>query len=276
MRLWHAFTYPEDPSIDERIRAAAAGVVAAGIADECPVVKRSGATFDAHQHEWSGLIMWGQNFIRAVRHMEGTGRPVICLERGHFADRMEQTRIARGGIFGRALRWPKTFGKVAVPPTREPNGSLLVVGEVHGNAASHGVDIPRHMEAVIGLGRQMGYRVTYRPHPSQLRIEALKGVSGVVRGAAPSGGTLEDDLAACATVYTVTSGVAVTAALAGCRVVASHDNSPMWKAVPRELAPVVGAPNIASAARLGQLRACEFSVAELASGVPLAAVMAKR
>jgi hypothetical protein len=64
-RRFLALTYPEDPSIDERIRAVAQGVVAAGLADEpSEVVKRSGRYFDEHGERFYVLIMWGQNFIR--------------------------------------------------------------------------------------------------------------------------------------------------------------------------------------------------------------------
>ncbi len=276
MRLWHAFTYPEDPSIDERIRAAAAGVVAAGIADECPVVKRSGALFDREHRAWSGLIMWGQNFIRGINEMNAEGKPVVCLERGHFADRFERTRIARDGIFGRALRWPRGYEPMGLPVPREAVKRLLVIGQPHVDNACLDVDVPARLTDVIARAKAMGYEVLYRPHPAQLRIEAAQGVTTRVRCGAVDSGALADSLAWAGAVYTLTSGVAVTAALAGCRVIAAHMNSPMGGVVARDLSTDVPPPRLDAADRLGQLRACEFSVTELASGKPFAALMLAR
>jgi hypothetical protein len=271
-RRFLALTYPEDPSIDERIRAVAQGVVAAGLANEpSEVVKRSGRYFDELGERFYGLIMWGQNFIRAVKAFRALGKPVICLERGHFTDRFDRTRLGTGGIFGRAIMWAKPDERGPIPePARHAGGNgLLVVGQPHTDNACLDVDVPTNLMTVIGHGQQTGYDVAYRPHPAQLRIESIQGIGRIVKGAPVDQGELADTLARCASVYTITSGVSVTAAQAGCRVAAAHPNGPLYGMVPKTLDGLRGYSYARVRERLAVLRACEFTVDELRDGSAL-------
>lgn len=267
---WLAFTRDSDPSIDERVRAAAAGVVESGLADACDVVPENAAYFDAREHEYGGLVTWSQNFARGIARMRQTLRPVICLERGHFADRMERTRLGVGGVFGRALLWavPDPADEIALEEGRRA-GPLLVVGQPHLDQACPDIDVVERLTQLIGVARQMGYEVLYRAHPVQARIEAQQGVTRKVRGGTPDTRSLAATLAMCGTVYTLTSGVAVTAAMMGCRVIGAHENGPLYGVVPRELSSAGSYSAKRVSGRLSVLRACEFSVDQLRDGSAL-------
>jgi hypothetical protein len=170
-----------------------------------------------------------------------SGRCVIVLERGFTQPRREWFSLALNGLNGRGLfppsdgdgsRWNRHFAHNLQPWRQEEGNYALLIGQVPGDAALHGLDIVAWAQRTTTKLVELGHRVVYRPHPKYL--------TPCPKGAEYSDGTLVEDLAGASRVVTYNSTTAVEAVLAGVPAVTLDIGSIAYPVASHELeAPLV-------------------------------------
>jgi hypothetical protein len=161
-------------------------------------------------------VVWGWRQIRMHEPMLHSGRSVIIIERGFIQPRTEWFSLAVNGFNGRGQfppsqddgeRWDKHFAHHLKPWRDGDEGYGLLIGQVPGDAALHGLDMVDWAQRMTNELVRLGHKVVYRPHP--------KGLTPCPEGAEQSTKSLEDDLAGSSRVVVYNSTTAVEAVLAG-------------------------------------------------------------
>ena len=143
-----------------------------------------------------------------------------CCHRGRarnsFQPRKEWFSLAINGFNGRGQFVPSqdkaNDGKSILLITsshgvKSDEGYALLIGQVPGDAALHGLDIVEWAQKMRRELIRLGHKVVYRPHP--------KGITPCPEGAELSTKSLDEDLAGASRVVVYNSTTAVGAVLAG-------------------------------------------------------------
>lgn len=189
--------------------------------------------------EYPGVVIcWG--WRTGALHRQ-RGRNVLVLERGYIGDRFHWTSIGWNGLNGRAT-FPEyvpdggaRFRRMGVPlrPWRPTGEYVLLVGQVHGDAALRGQNLAGWYAATAkAAAAAYGLPVRFRPHPLEAR---RLGVVRTVSGTQQDVGLLDDALEHAAVVVTWNSNTGVDALLAGKPVVAAGDGAMAAPLAAREL-----------------------------------------
>jgi len=184
------------------------------------------------------VICWG--WRTGAQHRKA-GRDVLVLERGYVGDRFQYTSIGWNGLNGLATfpDYPgdggARFRSLGVPlqPWRPSGEYVLLVGQVHGDAALRGRNLAGwYVAAAKAATAEYGLPVRFRPHPLEVR---RLGVVRTVAGTQQDTGPLQDTLARAAVVVTWNSNTGVDGLLAGKPVVAAGDGAMAAPLAAREL-----------------------------------------
>jgi len=184
------------------------------------------------------VVCWGWR-TGAVHRKRG--RDVLVLERGYLGERFNWSSIGWNGLNGLATfpDYPTDFGArfrrlgVQLEPWRPAGEYVLLVGQVHGDAALQGRNLgPWYAQTAKAAAAQYGLPVRFRPHPLEVR---RTGVVRRVPGTEHDAGPLVDALARAAVVVTWNSNTGVDALLAGKPVVALGDGAMASPLAAREL-----------------------------------------
>lgn len=183
------------------------------------------------------VCTWG--WKRGKRIVTRGSLPVLVMERGFIGDRFKWTSLGWNGLNGRAA-----FG--TAPTWRpdyaarfwkhhdmhgwrdRPNGYALLMGQVAGDAACDGVNLPHFYATTLDTLRRAGYEVRFRAHP-------LGGAAPVGVRRWLIGGTLAEALAGAQFAVTWNSNAAVDAVLAGVPAVALDQGSMAWQVASHSL-----------------------------------------
>lgn len=177
-------------------------------------------------------VVWTWRQLRLIKEMWDSGRHVLVMERGHLQPRREWLSLGFDGLAGRGLyarpadngeRFEQHYGAMLKPWGHQGGSHLLLVGQVPGDAALHGLDMEKWAQQVTDDALSRGYSVIYRPHPKVIMRDRFCPV-----GALYSPRPLEVDLAEALSVVTWSSTTAVEAVLAGIPVVAMDEGSMAW------------------------------------------------
>lgn len=171
--------------------------------------------------EW--LVVWGHNDVAALEAQRAAGGDYLVAECGYLGDRLAQCSLGFNGLHGAAwvpppgdTRRGQRWAHLLQP--RHGGRYALIMGQVPGDAAIAGVDFPAWVEFKAHVARKRGLPVYYRPHPLGSHACALPVL----------GGSLAEDLAGAAVVYTYSSNSGVDAVLAGCAVQADSPRSMVY------------------------------------------------
>jgi len=168
------------------------------------------------------VVCWGWRIGQQYR-----GRDVLVMERGHVGDRRLYTSCGWNGLAGRGTypgcldsgeRWAQRH---SMRPWRQDGRYALVLGQVAGDAALHGLDVQAWAQRVTDGLHGLGRAVVYRPHP-------LTGAGFCPVGATLAYGTLDDALAGAALAVTYSSTAGVECVLAGVPTVAMDAGAMCW------------------------------------------------
>lgn len=199
-----------------------------------------GAPHSPEPCDFAVLWSWKQPaVIEAAPH-------VLVMEATHIRDgnpaNLSAASIAWDGLAGRGrypkaddggARWRERYGHLMRPWIDDREGYALVIGQVPGDAALHGVDVDRWARQACSDLRALGVPVVYRPHPLGDGIREIP-------GARPSRGTLEEDLAGACACVTFSSMAAVEAVLAGVPTITMDRGSVAWPVTSHSIAePIV-------------------------------------
>ncbi|HEX9904620.1 MAG TPA: hypothetical protein VGA77_06620 [Propylenella sp.] len=216
-------------------------------------------------HQCDVAVVWG---IGAYRAVLAAGRTVV-IERGYMGDRFAWTSAGWDGLNGRAAfrnqdvdgaRWDRHFAPLMQPWRGVVGGQhVLVAGQVAGDSAVRGVDLPAWYRACAAAypGAQI------RPHPRTMGID-----NGVRRSGLPIvDGTLAGALTAARLVVTYNSNLGTDAMLAGVPVVACDEGSMVWPVAGHALGGPVVEPTAAQRVAWAHRMAwCQWTIEEMAAG----------
>jgi hypothetical protein len=161
-------------------------------------------------------VVWGWRQSRMHEPMLRSGRCIIVIERGFIQPRSEWYSLAVNGFNGRGQfapsqdngeRWERHFAHHLKPWRESDEGYALLIGQVPGDAALHGLDIVAWAQRTTSELVRLGHRVVYRSHPNRM--------TPCPDGAERSGKSLEQDLAGASRVVVYNSTTAVESVLAG-------------------------------------------------------------
>lgn len=159
-------------------------------------------------------ITWGVRNVAAFRACPH----VLVMERAYLGDRFAWLSLGWDGLNGRGNfcnagvpddRWRRYWRDQTVPEA--PGRGALIIGQVHGDMATVGVDVRQWAQQVAEELDACGVPWRYRAHP-----EALKRWQPQPFDSDPR--PLDQALAECDSVITYNSNVGVLAAMAGKRV----------------------------------------------------------
>jgi hypothetical protein len=164
---------------------------------------------DAHT-----VACWGWRLGGPLRK---AGKEVLVMERG-FIERMRYTSLGWNGLNGTARRdWPSeghirlhTLFPRALQAWNPHGMYVLIVGQVPGDAAVAGVNLPKWYAEAAAACAKFG-PIRFRPHPVAIGF----GLQDSIVGALTSHAALQDDLRGARVVVTWNSNAGVDALLAG-------------------------------------------------------------
>ena len=212
------------------------------------------------------LVLWGVRDRHHIANQLAEGGQVCVLERGYLGDRMRHTSVSFGGrLNGRAeFRTPPgasldrfhALGLELKPWVSNPEGYVLIMGQVPGDQSIRHVDIDQWYVRTHGALMAKGFRkVFFRPHPLASRVAWTSSLP-ILRG------DLAHALHAARLVVTFNSNAGVDAILAGVPTVAMDAGSMVRDVAAHDIQMVT--PDRAEwAARLAW---CQWTDSELASG----------
>lgn len=188
-------------------------------------------------------VCWGWRKGMRIR-AGGFTKPILVMERGYFPDRFEWTSLGWDGLNGRA-RWNgahdrgerfwRNFGHLACEWERY-NGYTLIIGQVEGDAALHGVDFARWVRETMDEADRLGQLVYFRAHPEAVRRNQIIPVTRDFI----LGGTLQEAFSGAGRVVTFNSNTGVEAVLAGIPTVTMDEGAMAWPVTSHSLhAPLV-------------------------------------
>lgn len=160
-----------------------------------------------------------------------SGRRALILERGYVGDRKYWTSCGYDGLNGRADfcnrnspgdRWDKYHSDTMKPWQSNPDGYVLLIGQVRGDASIKGVDFEAWANETARKLIDSGERVLFRDHP-------LQKIGMSVPGVESSTEFLERDLAGAKYVVTYNSNTGVDATLAGVPAVTCDEGAMAWE-----------------------------------------------
>ncbi len=168
-------------------------------------------------------VVWGLR----QRRVFAAGRPVLVMERGHVADRMQMASCGWNGLGRRGLyptavdggaRWRRLYGHL-MQPWRYDTGYALVIGQVEGDAALRGLDVNAWADETMRHLIDMGWPVVFRPHPLMSKVRT----------------TLDEDLRGAGICVTYNSTAGVEAVLAGVPTVTLDPGAMAWPVTSHQL-----------------------------------------
>lgn len=201
------------------------GMVACG--DTADVIT-SDSEFLARLGDFDAVCCWGW---RRGNSLRGTGKDVLVMERAYIGDRFHWTSLGWNGLNGRAQwpdvtdpsRWMTHFDGM-LKDWKPANGAVntaLLLGQVPSDAACRHVHLESWLTNVAARLKQMGIRVTFRPHPKAPFLR--------VGGTATSRmGPLSEDLMDADMAINFNSNAGVEAVLAGVPTVSYDVGSMAW------------------------------------------------
>lgn len=171
-------------------------------------------------------VCWG---VKKKMEM-ASGRRALILERGYVGNRQFWTSCGFDGLNGRADflnknstgdRWGLHFADHLKPWQSNPNGYVLLIGQVRGDASIRGIDLEKWAQDTANALTEKGERVRFRDHPLQKTAMLVPGVEH-------SNEFLEHDLAGAKYVITYNSNVGVDSVLAGIPAVTCDQGAMAW------------------------------------------------
>lgn len=244
----HISIHPRHAHAERWQRAFAAGLARHGLFPEW---------IDAAATESDLAVVWSvKDPVYAARR--AAGRTTLVMEAGYLGDRLEWCALGYDGLNGRADfvnrdmpgdRWDRHFAGL-LRPWRAVGETVLVLGQVPGDAALAGLDPVAWAEAMIreAQTRWPARPVRWRPHPAHR---------------AP-GRSLAEDLETAWLALTYNSTAGVAAALAGVPVVALDRGSMARPIAARRLEDAPARPDRLAWAH--DLAYCQWTEAEVAGG----------
>lgn len=215
-------------------------------------------------------VVWTWRQLDLIEEMRSTGRRVLVMERGHLQPRRGWLSLGLDGLAGRGIyppcadsgeRFERNFGNM-VKPWRSGGNYVLLIGQVPGDAALHGLHMEPWAQSVTDTLTERGHRVVWRPHPKVV----AKGLSDFCpAGAEKSSRNLDDDLANARMVVVWSSTTAVEAVLAGVPTIAMDEGSIAWPVTGHDL--VSGAPTPDRTEWLHALAWKQWNIGEVRSGL---------
>jgi hypothetical protein len=231
------------------------------------------------------LICWGWRRAKLLRRANPK-TPILVMERGYVGDRFHWTSLGWNGLNGRAVfpkppsgdmrlqleRWVSSGHDAYWQPWRgregfiRPGDYALILGQVPGDQACVGHNLPYLYRAWMSFLQRHGYTVKFRPHPKALG--AGSGLPPTVR--TPKGNTLAEDLAGAKFTVSLNSNSSVDSVLAGVPSVTLDEGAMAWPVTSHDLDNPVMMPSRTEWA--AQLAWCQWSPEELLDGTAWTAV----
>lgn len=189
-------------------------------------------------------VVWTWRQLNLIRDMQSSGRKVLVMERGHIQPRRDWCSLAVDGLNGRGKypppgnnsRFRKHFAH-HLRPWRRKDGPVLLVGQVEGDAALHGLDMEQWARKTAAALLRQGRQVIWRPHPRS------RHTSFCPYGVERSHSSLEDDLGRCSVVVVWSSTTAVESVLAGVPTITLDKGAMAWPVAGHDLAGEPPAPD---------------------------------
>jgi hypothetical protein len=252
--------------------AAVDGLKAVGI--DCEFVRKANPLMP--RRNYGGLICWSENFADLIASYRHQNKPVIVLERGHWEDRNDWTRVGVGSSYDEGLLWRpsaatrshvKARGLDHIRKARNKRGRALVIGQSRFDPVAK-MDTHKWARRRVEIATEQGWKTYIKHHPTDVRraggIDNLDHYGATVEARSGADIFADYDL-----VISLTSTFVVQAVAYRCAVIADHENNPLWGLAPNVI-PRCGEedPFLWPERALEALAWSEFSAEELRSGLP--------
>jgi hypothetical protein len=207
-------------------------------------------------------VCWG---VKKKLEMK-SGRRALILERGYVGDRQFWTSCGFGGLNGRADflnrnspgdRWALHHAEAMKPWQPNPDGYVLLIGQVRGDASIRGFDFEAWVNATAKSLIERGERVRFRDHPLQKAAITVSGVEN-------SNEFLEHDLVGAKYVVTYNSNTGVDSVLAGIPAVTCDRGAMAWDVTGHD--PLTMPEQFDRTQWANDLAYCQWSIEEIESG----------
>lgn len=180
-------------------------------------------------------VIWSWKQMNVIADASKRGAHILVLERGFLQPREEYCSLAVDGFNGRGkfrpapdggMRWRRLFPDREREWRKRPNGYVLIIGQVQGDAALFGLDVMKWAGQVARELLALGKSVVFRPHPKAQPITNLGAhFPGIVK---IHTGPLMQALFGAASCVTYNSTTAVEAVLEGVPTVTLDRGSIAW------------------------------------------------
>lgn len=169
-------------------------------------------------------VVWGWKRPRIIAAAKATGSPILVMERGHLPDRMAWTSCGWDGLGARGRyptvedggeRFRRHWGHLMQPWRPTPDGHVLLLGQVPGDAALYGLrgDFNDWSQRISNDLHAAGWgHIVFRPHPLTVKTNAVRTPNGAVRS---ENSHLADDLGGAAFAVGYNSTALVETVMAG-------------------------------------------------------------
>ena len=255
--------YYHQPHATPQLTAFADGLRQHGIEPACRNLGARDAMVDADL-----AVCWGARHEELFERQRAAGSHFLILERGYVGDRLTWTSARFDGLNGRGWtppapdggeRWREYFADLMQPWRLPCEGKhVLLAGQVRGDAACRGVDLPAwYAEVAREAPGLWAWPLRFRPHPHPAAINDR------VRGVPVLEGDLADALAGAALHVAWNSNTGVDAVMAGVPTVALDPGSMAWPVAAHSLDGMV-VPDRAAWGR--DLAWSQWQLEELVSG----------
>lgn len=214
------------------------------------------------------LSMWGWKVGSELR---AKGHDILVMEHAYIGDRKHYTSLGWNGLNGHAQfpEYPDDGGKRfqeiggVINPWREnPNGYVLILGQLKGDASLYGFDAETGYNKWVRELLKRGERVLFRHHPESIKHKR----QWDIKGAEISQGSLQEALDGCKYAIVYNSNSAVDAILNGTPCVAMDKGSMVYELCGKGIGDIIR-PDREKV--LNQVAHSQWTLSEIATGEPL-------
>lgn len=214
------------------------------------------------------LAMWGW---KVGSELMAKGHDILVMEHGYLADRKHYTSLGWNGLNGHALmpEYSDDGGErfkylgVELKPWREnPNGYVLILGQLKGDASLFGFDAEVACNKWIRDLNSRGERVLFRHHPESIRHKRMWDI----KGAEISQGTLQEALDGAKYALSYNSNSCLDAILNGTPCVAMDKGTMAYDVCGKGIGDIIR-PDREKC--LNRISWAQFTLEEISKGWPL-------
>lgn len=185
------------------------------------------------------FVFWGHKRDALIRELRQRGIPYLVVERAYLGNRFEWFSLGWNGLNGDASfcnanspsdRWDKHWQDVMQPWQPNPDGYILTIGQVMGDASLGMLDVGQWYRATQKRYAKAGKVVMHREHPDMV---AGKKSDPIRPEATLITGPLIDALKGASQVVTYSSNVGVDAVMLGIPTISCSKTSMAWSVTDR-------------------------------------------